>query len=75
MQKHSNKLVALGTLAVITASTLGTMTTPAHAGWIRHHRGATAALAVGGYLAYRHYHKKHQQRHYYQSTNRYRRTY
>lgn len=71
MQKNSNKVVALGTLAVITASTLGSMATPAHsAGWIRRHRGATALAVVGGYLAYRHYKKKHQT-HYYRSANRY----
>lgn len=52
-------LIALGTLAVLTASTFAGMgTQPVQArGFIRRHPLLTAA---GGYLVYHHYHKKHQ---------------
>lgn len=74
MQNTSNKVVALGTLAALTASTLGTMSmtaTPASASWVSRHRTTTAIAAVGGYLAYRHYKKKKKQQQYYRSANRY----
>ncbi|MBV9469544.1 MAG: hypothetical protein JO316_10700 [Abitibacteriaceae bacterium] len=65
MQRNSSKLVALGTLGVMMASTLGGMSTPAYSkGWIRRHKLATAAI-VGGALWYHHHKKKQQQRRHY----------
>lgn len=60
MQKR-NTFIALSTLAVLSASTfggLGTQSTEAR-GFIRRHPFVSAAAAVGGYMVYHHYHKKH----------------
>ncbi len=70
--KKSNALVALGTLVALTFSSFaGIGTQPVQArGFIRRHPLITAA---GGYLVYRHYHKKHKRQRRQAVANTYRR--
>ncbi len=63
--KKSNTLIALGTLAAMTATSMsGIGTQPVQAkGFIRRHPLLSAAIATGGYLAYRHHQRKKHHHH------------